>query len=143
MASRRRLEVGSNSTTAFLTPFTNFFLEEFRIADSGMAWKGADSETITAMAETDIKWAQWIRVARGFQLRVGLKDHRRENFDGFLREVRLFQAPSGGLNLSSNQDHEKLASLIKNYFSITLETKEVSLRGWNWGVTDFQGVSCA
>lgn len=56
-----------------------------------MAWKGVDTEGVTAMASTDIKWAQWLRVARSFQLRVGLRDQKKENrkekFDGFLREV--------------------------------------------------------
>jgi structure-specific recognition protein 1 len=52
-----------------------------------MAWKGSESEGVTAMAAGDIKWAQWVRVARSFQLRVGMKDHRREKFDGFMREV--------------------------------------------------------
>lgn len=65
---------------------TRFFLE-FRIAASGMAWKGSESEGVTAMAAGDIKWAQWVRVARNFQLRIGMKDHRREKFDGFMREV--------------------------------------------------------
>lgn len=63
---------------------------EFRVAASGMAWKGAETEGVTAMASTDIKWSQWMRVARGFQLRVGMKDHKREKFDGFSREVRFF-----------------------------------------------------
>lgn len=70
-----------------------------------MAWKGADTEGVTAMASTDIKWAQWLRVARNFQLRVGLRDQKKENrkekFDGFLREViRLLQWMKGfeGLN---------------------------------------------
>ncbi|KAL0576943.1 FACT complex subunit [Marasmius crinis-equi] len=100
---------------------------KFRIAASGMAWKGSESEGVTSMAAADIKWAQWIRVARNFQLRVGLKvgnEQRRETFDGFMRE-----------------DHDKLASLLKNHFSVTLETREISLKGWNWGVTDFQGTS--
>ncbi|KAK1216887.1 FACT complex subunit [Marasmius sp. AFHP31] len=92
---------------------------EFRIAASGMAWKGSDSEGVTSMAATDIKWAQWIRVARNFQLRVGLKvgnEQRKETFDGFARE-----------------DHDRLATLLKNHFSVTLETREISLKGWNWG----------
>lgn len=37
------------------------------------------------------------------------------------------------------QDHDKLSQLMKQYFSIVLETKETSVKGWNWGVTDFQG----
>lgn len=56
-----------------------------------MAWKGADSEGVTAVPSGDIKWAQWLRVARQFQLRVGLRDHRKEKFDGFAREVRASQ----------------------------------------------------
>lgn len=67
--------------------FTSFFTE-FRVAASGMAWKGVDSEGVTAMASADIKWVQWMRVARDFQLRVGLRDHRKEKFDGFMREAR-------------------------------------------------------
>ena len=44
-------------------------------------------ETVTVSAN-DIKWAKWIRVARNYRLRVGLKDNRRrESFDGFLRDV--------------------------------------------------------
>lgn len=65
-----------------------WFIVEFRIAPSGMAWKGGESENVVAIQATDIKWAQWIRVARGFQLRVGLKDHKKEKFEGFAREVR-------------------------------------------------------
>lgn len=40
-----------------------------------------------------------------------------------------------------HKDHDKLASLLKQHFAITLEVKDVSVKGWNWGVTDFQGVS--
>ncbi|CAL1712464.1 unnamed protein product [Somion occarium] len=97
-----------------------------RIATSGIAWKGEDSDAIVGLPAADIKWAQWVRVARNYQLRIGTKDRKRENFDGFSRE-----------------DHEKIAQLFKQFFSVTLETKEVSLKGWNWGVTDFQGQDLA
>jgi structure-specific recognition protein 1 len=59
-----------------------------RVASSGMAWKGIDTGEVIAVAGGDIKTAQWLRVARGFQLRIGLKDRKRETFDGFKREVR-------------------------------------------------------
>ena len=54
---------------------------------SGMAWKAEDGDQMVAMQASDIKWAQWIRVARNYQLRVGLKDRSKETFDGFVREV--------------------------------------------------------
>ncbi|KIK26758.1 hypothetical protein PISMIDRAFT_635670 [Pisolithus microcarpus 441] len=99
---------------------------KFRVANSGMAWKGEENEKVVALPSGDIKWAQWFRVARNFQLRVGLKDRRRETFDGFMRE-----------------DHDKLASLLKQYFAVTLEVKDVTFKGWNWGVTDIQGQDLA
>ncbi|TFK73644.1 SSrecog-domain-containing protein [Pluteus cervinus] len=95
---------------------------KFRVAQSGMAWKGVDAEGVVTITSADIKWAQWIRVARDFQLRVGLKDHSRENFQGFQRE-----------------DQGKLSSLLKNHFGVTLEHVETSHKGWNWGETDFRG----
>lgn len=59
-----------------------------RVANSGMAWKGIDSGEVVAIGGGDIKSAQWLRVARGFQLRVVHKDRKRDTFDGFKREVR-------------------------------------------------------
>ena len=42
---------------------------------------------VIAMSSSDIKWARWLHIARGFQLHLGLKDRRREVFDGFERDV--------------------------------------------------------
>ena len=63
-------------------------LSEIRFAASGMAWKGEESDGMVGISGGDIKWAQWLRVARNYQLRVGLKDRSRKTFDGFTREVR-------------------------------------------------------
>ncbi|KAJ7758158.1 SSrecog-domain-containing protein [Mycena maculata] len=99
---------------------------KMRVASSGMAWKGIDSGEVTAIAGGDIKSAQWLRVARGFQLRLGLKDRKRDTFDGFKRE-----------------DLKKITELLKNHFQITLEEIDVSFKGWNWGITDFRGQDLA
>ncbi|KAH0832094.1 SSrecog-domain-containing protein [Lanmaoa asiatica] len=99
---------------------------KLRLAGSGMAWKGEENETVRAIPADEIKWVQWFRVARNFQLRVGLKDRRRETFDGFVRE-----------------DHDKLAGLLRQHFGVTLEIKDVTFKGWNWGVTDIQGQDLA
>ncbi|CAK5284117.1 unnamed protein product [Mycena citricolor] len=99
---------------------------KMRVAASGMAWKGIESGDVTAVASGDIKSVQWLRVARGFQLRIGLKDRNRETFDGFKRE-----------------DLKRLTELVKNHFGITLEEVDVSFKGWNWGETDFKGQDLA
>jgi len=107
-----------------------------------MAWRAnnATPEQTTAIPSTNVKWAQWIRVARGFQLRLGLKDYTKEKFDGFMREVRTSVSLCWA-SLDIAQDHDRLAKMFKEHFGLTLETREVSFKGWNWGVTDFQGAS--
>jgi structure-specific recognition protein 1 len=39
------------------------------------------------------------------------------------------------------QDQDRITSVLKQHFGIILEVQEVSLKGWNWGETDFRGVS--
>lgn len=100
---------------------------------------------MVAITGADIKWAQWSRVARNFQLRLGLKDRSRAVFDGFGREVRDSKLTAHTANVLfccfwGCQDHDKIAQLLKQHFSVTLETKDVSFKGWNWGVTDIQGM---
>ncbi|KAI9630589.1 hypothetical protein KEM48_013743 [Puccinia striiformis f. sp. tritici PST-130] len=108
---------------------------KLRIAASGLGWKPSDSPNIVTVSKDDIKWVQWIKVARGYQLRIGLNkdrndikmgDRRRESFDGFRPE-----------------DQEKLSNLFKQHFHVTLETKDLSLRGWNWGKVDVQASDLA
>jgi structure-specific recognition protein 1 len=39
------------------------------------------------------------------------------------------------------QDLEKLKRTLDEYFNVKLETKETSLKGWNWGKAVVQGES--
>ncbi|KAB5595908.1 Structure-specific recognition protein 1 [Ceratobasidium theobromae] len=98
-------------------------LGKIRFAPVGIAWKALESENNVMIQAAEIKYCQWLRVARNFQLRVILKENRRrETFDGFLRE-----------------DHDKVSQLVTQHYKIQLETKEISVKGWNWGSTDVQG----
>ncbi|KAI9622683.1 hypothetical protein H4Q26_014964 [Puccinia striiformis f. sp. tritici PST-130] len=96
----------------------------------------SDSPNIVTVSKDDIKWVQWIKFSgKSYQLRIGLNkdrndikmgDRRRESFDGFRPE-----------------DQEKLSNLFKQHFHVTLETKDLSLRGWNWGKVDVQASDLA
>jgi len=157
MGSLQRSEVSANHQRVHrylsLTQFP-CFCTEFRIAQSGMGWKGEESAATKSIPSTDIKWVQWLRVARNYRIRVAMKDGTRATFDGFSRDVSflilLSSSPSGtdpyvGVALVAHpqtrsfQNHDKLVSLFKQHFTTQLESKEVSFRGWNWGSTDFQG----
>ncbi|GAA5868438.1 hypothetical protein JCM3774_005379 [Rhodotorula dairenensis] len=102
---------------------------KLRIAPSGLGWKSSDeNEAVVTVPGSDIKWIQWHRVARNYQMRIGT-NKRRQTFDGFLKD-----------------DFERLGNLCKQashahyprYYNITLETKDISVRGWNWGVAEVQ-----
>jgi structure-specific recognition protein 1 len=92
-----------------------------RLQEGGLGWKPASAEagssTFTLEAEKMEAFA-WLKVARGYQLRITTKDHdkRKEIFDGFHRD-----------------DLDHLASALSEYFHKRLDQVEVSVRGWNWG----------
>lgn len=59
-----------------------------------MGWKGEESATTKSIPSTDVKWVQWLRVARNYQIRVAMKDGTRATFDGFSKDVSSFSPPS-------------------------------------------------
>jgi structure-specific recognition protein 1 len=115
--------------TQTVTEFLGIHLEnslepgKLRMASTGLGWKGDMQGVATTVAAGDMKWMQWLRVGRGFQLRIGLKSERRRiTFEGFPRE-----------------DHDRLKNTANNYYNITLEDVETSVRGWNWGTSEVRG----
>ncbi|KAG2184674.1 hypothetical protein INT43_000587 [Umbelopsis isabellina] len=99
----------------------NSIVGRFRLAPNGIGWKGSD-ETTKIIAVENIRKFAWLRAARGQQLRITLKDGTINNFDGFRKE-----------------EFDEINHAIKTMYKQQLESKELSLRGWNWGKTEFQG----
>ncbi|KAL0096383.1 hypothetical protein J3Q64DRAFT_1669180 [Phycomyces blakesleeanus] len=93
----------------------------FRLAPTAVGWKSSEDKA-TIIPSDDLKKMSWIRAARGYQLRVTLKDGGVSKFDGF-----------------KSEDFEVLKDTAKLYYKIVVESKELSVKGWNWGKTDFQG----
>lgn len=90
-----------------------------RLQEGGLGWKANDQ--LVTIAADDINYMQWMRVARNFQLKIGLKsENKSETFDGLVRD-----------------DFERLSKTVKEFYGITLESKEISFRGWNWGRTQY------
>ncbi|OLY83941.1 FACT complex subunit POB3 [Smittium mucronatum] len=115
---------------------------EVRLGKSGIGWKpiseqdiisvksaeimGVSKETgLLAIQAADIKRIIWQKVARGYGIRILLSNgsmHRLENFD--------------------NDSFDELKTSVSKYFhGIHLETRDMSVKGWNWGKTDFEGTN--
>lgn len=113
------------------TDFDKIYLNQsklngrMRIADSGLGWKavssGSDGNSTTPflLPSEQILAAQWSRGSRGYELRVQTKNLGVVMLDGFDAE-----------------DFSKMKQELQRNFHLTLEHKEHSLRGWNWGITD-------
>ncbi|GJJ73220.1 structure-specific recognition protein 1 [Entomortierella parvispora] len=91
-----------------------------RLAQSGLGWKARTVDKLFTVRDADLRKMYWIRASRNFQLRLQLRDNTIVKFDGFQRD-----------------DYDKLKEIIKTNYGLTLETKELSVKGWNWGKTDF------
>lgn len=111
------------------TDFEKIYLNQsrlngrMRIADSGLGWKaasvnGAASAPFLLPLE-EILAAQWSRGSRGYELRVQTKNQGVVMLDGF-----------------DGEDFAKMKQELQRNFHLTLEHREHSLRGWNWGQTD-------
>ncbi|KAK9764011.1 FACT complex subunit [Basidiobolus ranarum] len=110
------------------TQFDNIYLGlqptpgRLRLVDSGIGWKATVGEKIFTIPVAEIRKLYWLRAARDYELRIKLRNDATVKFDGFHRN-----------------DFETLKEVAKSLYKIPLEMKELSLKGWNWGKTEFEG----
>lgn len=64
----------------------------------------------------------WLKRARGYCFNVRTTDGLSHSFDGF-----------------QESDYQKLNDFTSKYFKKTIEKKDLSVKGWNWGKPNFQG----
>jgi structure-specific recognition protein 1 len=95
-----------------------------RLHTSGLGWKSSQSsqtEPFTVPA-SDIRRAIWSHGSRGYAVKIVLRNGSNILVDGF-----------------AEGQQEKVERAMKEHFSVALENREHSLRGWNWGKAKFEG----
>ena len=95
-----------------------------RLHTSGLGWKSSSStpsDPYTVPA-SDIRRATWFNASRGHALKIFLRNGTSITVDGF----------------DENQA-DKVGAAMKEHFGVTLEHREHSLKGWNWGQAKFEG----
>ncbi|KAK3375432.1 hypothetical protein B0H63DRAFT_453207 [Podospora didyma] len=106
--------------------FDNIYLDlskengKCRFAENGLGWKPAGGGEAFTLDQSNIGNAQWSRAAKGYEVKILQRNSGITQLDGFQQE-----------------DYERLSKIFKNWYSTNLENKEHSLRGWNWGKTEF------
>ncbi|KAF5131772.1 hypothetical protein DV495_001954 [Geotrichum candidum] len=119
------------------TQFDNIYLNQSRLpgrvrmAPSGLGWKAhevknrggssaAKASEPFLLSGDEVQATFWSRGARGYEVRILTKNQGVLQLDGFDQE-----------------EFNQLKTGLRNNFNVTLETREHSLRGWNWGKADF------
>ncbi|KAK9466266.1 hypothetical protein V1512DRAFT_264242 [Lipomyces arxii] len=112
-----------------MTQFDNIYYNQsarpgrLRFANSGLGWKSSSKSVPTPflLPQSEFVSANWSRAAKGYECRILTKDRGTIQFDGF-----------------DLDDFDKLKSTIKHHFDTVLETRPHSIKGWNWGKTEFE-----
>ncbi|KAL7751271.1 FACT complex subunit [Sorochytrium milnesiophthora] len=99
---------------------------KLRLAVQGVGWKNAETGDIVTVEAKSIKRMTWQRVCRAYQLRIYTEDGQSYKFENL---------PRDGFDV--------LRDTIKQNYRLTLEPKENSLRGWNWGRSEIHPMHMA
>src|SRR5436190_18998443 len=97
---------------------------KLRLHPSGLGWKsssltGQDPYTVPA---SDIRRAIWSHASRGYSLKIFFRNGNSLILDGF-----------------EESQQDRITASMKEHFSVAVENREHSLRGWNWGKAKFEG----
>lgn len=93
-----------------------------KLQNDKIIFRNVKTGKVESYATSDIEKANWLIRARGYCLKLTLNNGNVHRYDG-LKE----------------NEFDKLASYIKKNFSTTLEKRDLSLKGWNWGTVEFGG----
>lgn len=93
-----------------------------KLSKTGVVFKSAKTGRIDSIPIADIKSTKWMRVARGFGLKISLVNGQHYKFDGF-----------------KEPEYQKLKDFYKKHYEIELQEQELCVKGWNWGTPNFDG----
>ena len=93
-----------------------------KLQSNSVIFKNNKTGKVEQFPGIEVETSEWLKRARGHCLKFRLNSGNVHRFDGF-----------------KDDDFEKLASFISKYYSVSLEKKDVSVKGWNWGLVKFEG----
>lgn len=89
---------------------------------TGIVFKSGKTGVLDSIPLADIASSSWMRVARGFGIKVTAKNGAEYRYHGF-----------------KEGEYEKLKEHYSKHYELDLNALELSVKGWNWGAAKFKG----
>lgn len=97
-----------------------------KLSKQGITFKNSKTGKVDQVHAEDVEKTNWLRVARGYELKLYTNNGGIYKYDGF-----------------KDADKENVAKFLKTHFDLELEETDLSLKGWNWGTATFKGSELA
>jgi structure-specific recognition protein 1 len=97
---------------------------QLKIQHSTLTFKNRKTNKTEQLQNNDIENMYWLKRAKGHCLKLLLKNGNTYKFDGF-----------------QENDYQKLDDFASKHMKKSVEKNELSVKGWNWGKTNFVGDS--
>jgi len=95
---------------------------KLRVNKQGVVFKSQKTGKVDQITANDIETIHWLKVAKGYGLKIILKDGTHYRFDGFKESA-----------------FDSLSNFVRKNFETELGEIEVAIKGWNWGTARFTG----
>lgn len=97
-----------------------------KLANTGVVFKSTKTGKVESIPFGDIESVKWMKVARGYRLKVVMTSGYTHLFDGF-----------------KEAEFDSLKEFLSKNYSLILEEQELSVKGWNWGSAEFSNQTMA
>ncbi|PIK56541.1 putative FACT complex subunit SSRP1 [Apostichopus japonicus] len=91
-----------------------------KLSSQGVLFKNNKTGIVEQIRAEDIEVGKWLRAARGYELKLFMKNGTVFKYDGF-------------------KDTSRSSRLSEEAVQVELEDVELSIKGWNWGSAQFNG----
>lgn len=93
-----------------------------KMTNQGVVFKNSKTGKVEQVQGSDMESISWQRLGAGYGLRIMMKAGGMYRFGGF-----------------QDDEQERLAKFFQHHFQMPLTTRELCLKGWNWGTARFEG----
>ncbi|XP_022653198.1 FACT complex subunit Ssrp1-like [Varroa jacobsoni] len=97
-----------------------------KMTDQNIVFKNAKTGKVDQLNSGEVDSVEWQRLGAGYGMRIVLSGGAIHRFGGFVNDEKEF---------------EKLKEFFKEFYSVELKNRELSLTGRNWGTVNFDAAS--